>query len=54
MRKVQRKTMAFEGGPLGHFPDRFTFGHELGCAFNVVCFVLFVIAVLIVWRYALN
>ena len=44
----------FDGGPLGPFSERFTFVHELGCAFNVVCFVLFVMAVLIFWRYALN
>ena len=40
--------------PFGQFPFRFTFVHELGCAFSFVGFVLFVIAVLIFWRFVLN
>jgi hypothetical protein len=45
--------MTFGDSPLGDFPGDFL-GRDLGCALNVVCFVLFVIAVLIFWRFVLN
>lgn len=44
----------FDDGPLGHWQERFTFGEEWGCASSFVGFVLFLIAVLVLWRYLLN
>jgi len=37
----------FDGGPLGPWPERFTFVEDLGCAFTFIGFVLFLIIVLI-------
>lgn len=37
--------MVNDDGPLGPFSENFTFGNDLGCAFNVVCFVLFVLPI---------
>jgi hypothetical protein len=46
--------MAFGDKPLGPFPHHFTFGEDLGCALNIVFFVLFLIAVFLFWQFVLN
>jgi hypothetical protein len=51
-KRIERKM--FGDRPLGPWPDRFDFVHDLGCAYSFVGFVVFVIAVLVLWRYVLN
>jgi len=57
-RKTNRPSLLsmnfFGNGPLGPWPERFTFVEELGCAFSFVGFVVFLVVVAILWEVFLN
>jgi hypothetical protein len=44
----------FGNGPLGPWPERFTFVGELGCGFTFIGFVLFLVVVAILWEVFFN
>jgi hypothetical protein len=46
--------MDFGSEPLGPWPEDFSFVKDAGCATTFVGFVLFIIALLIIWQRVLN
>jgi len=44
----------FGDGPLGPWPDKFTFVEELGCAFTLIGFVVFLVVATILWQVLFN
>jgi hypothetical protein len=45
---------SFDGGPLGPWPEENKFTGELGCAFPLLGFVVFVVVVTILWQHFFN
>jgi hypothetical protein len=41
----------FDGGPLGPWPDRFTFSEDMGCLPAFLGFVVFLVVIAILSRF---